>query len=257
MNESCLTPKKDKPQFFYTAEMIKQTDDLFFVTAEEKERLSNPSSGGGVGPVGPQGPKGDKGDKGDPGEQGPQGEPGRDGRDGVDGKVGPQGEQGPQGPKGEPGKDGAQGPKGDKGEKGEQGPPGPQGPPGVGGGVGIIRYAPEGANNDCFVTATGEGVTFSKSGQNATFTVPEGVMLTSVQVKFTAQEMTSTACNINYGMGGSYDDLYMPIFQVCTLNDGSKPYSKAAAGNLTTSPSTIQLSGLTASQPTMIKLIFA
>lgn len=304
MNESSLTPKK--PKYFYTTDMIKESENFLFMTPEEKEKLSNSSENGGIaGPQGPQGEKGEKGDKGDPGETGPQGPAGpkgpqgEPGRDGVNGKDGAQGIQGPKGDKGDTG---LQGPKGDAGQKGEKGdkgadgreielqkssthiewrysgqdsgwnqliaiselvgPQGPAGPAGSGSGsssgsgTSLLRYKPSGSNNDCVVTATGEGVTFVKSGTTIKFTVPEGVMITSAQIYFTADELVGTSCTIDYGMGKSYDDLYMPMFQVCTLNDGSKPYSKAAAANLTTGPSTLQITGLTSSQPTMIKLIF-
>lgn len=281
MNESCLTPPKKELKYFYTTEMIKETENCLFMTAEEKEKLSNSSDNGGI--AGPQGPQGEKGEKGDPGEQGPQGLPGKDGRDGA---TGPKGEPGEKGEKGEPGQDGAKGANGREIEltktsthikwryagQGEGigwkelipiselvGPQGPQGPAGSGSGgsgTGLVRYKPQGSNDDCIITATGEGVTFSKTGMDAKFVVPQGVMITSAQIKFSADEMVGSACKINYGMGESYDDLYMPIFQVSTLNDGNKPYSKAAAGNLTTSPSTIQISGLIANQPTMIKLLF-
>ena len=263
MNESCLIPQKKELKFFYTTEMIKETGDCLFMTAEEKEKLNNSSDN--VGIPGEQGPKGEKGD---PGEQGPQGLPGKDGA---------------TGPKGEPGKDGANGADGreieltktsthikwryagqDEGIGWEElipiselvGPQGPAGSSSGDSGAGLVRYKPQGSNDDCIITATGEGVTFSKTGMDAKFIVPKGVMITSAQIKFSADEMVGSACNINYGMGESYDDLYMPIFQVATLNDENKPYSKAAEGNLTTSPSTIQISGLVASQPTMIKLLF-
>lgn len=315
MNESSLTPKK--PKYFYTTDMIKESENFLFMTPEEKQKLSSSENGGIAGPQGPQGPqgeKGEKGDKGDPGEkgetgaqglqgpagpQGPQGEPGRDGvngKDGAQGPVGPTGPQGLQGPKGDKGETGAKGDKGENGSDGREielkkssthiewrysgqsgetgwnqlvalselvGPQGPAGPAGSGSGggssttsAGLLRYKPSGSNNDCIITATGEGVTFVKSGTTVKFTVPEGVMITSAQVFFKADEMTSTSCSIDYGMGSSYDDLFMPIFQVSTLNDGSKPYSKAAAANLTTSPSTIQITGLSSNQPTMIKLLF-
>lgn len=170
MNERILTPPKKELKFFYTTEMIKETENCFFMTAEEKGKVSNSSDNGGF--------------------------------------------------------------------------------------TRLVRYKPQGSNDDCIITATGEGVTFSKTGMDVKFVVPKGVMITSAQIKFSADEMVGPACKINYGMGESYDDLYMPIFQVATLNDGNKPYSKAAAGNLTTGPSTIQISGLIAGQPTMIKLLF-
>lgn len=270
MNESCLTVPKKEPKYFYTTEMIKETENCLFMTAEEKEKLSNSSENGGI--AGPQGPQGEKGEKGEPGEQGLQGLPGKDGRDGQDGAAGP---------KGEPGKDGANGREIEltktsthikwryAGQSEGVGWKeliaiselvGPQGPAGSGSGggtgAGLVRYRPEGSNNDCIITATGEGVTFSKTGMDAKFVVPDGVMITSAQIFFSADEMVSSACKIDYGMGKSYDDLYMPIYQACVLNEGSKPYPKAIAANLTTSPSTIQISGLTATQPTMIKLLF-
>lgn len=289
MTEKNLT-HQEKPKYFYTTEMIKPTENCMFITAEEKQKLQNSAEGGGIagpqgpqGEPGPQGPKGDKGDKGDPGEKGDTGLQGPKGEDGRDGKDGAQGLQGPKGDTGAKGADGREIElkksathiewrySGEAGDSGWNqliaiselvGPQGPQGPAGSGSGggsvasTGLVRYKPSGSNDDCIITATGEGVTFVKSGTSVKFTVPEGVMITSAQVFFKAEEMTSTSCSIDHGMGKSYDDLYMPIFQACTLNDGSKPYSKAAAANLTTGPSTIQITGLTSNQPTMIKLLF-
>lgn len=281
MNENSLTPK-EKPKYFYTTDMIKESENFLFMTPEEKEKLNNASDGGGIaGPQGPQGepgPQGEKGEKGDPGEKGEKGDPG---------EKGEKGDPGVQGIQGAPGKDGTNGTNGTDGREIELtktsthikwryagqgdgigwkelvaisdlvGPQGPAGPAGSGeGGSSLVRYKPSGSNNDCFVTATGTGITVSKSGTDVKFTVPDGVMMTSAQVFFSAEEMTSTSCKIDFGMGESYDDLYMPIFQVATLNEGSKPYSKAAACNLTSGASVAQISGLTSSQPTMIKLIF-
>lgn len=259
MNESCLTTPKKELKFFYTTEMIKETENCLFMTAEEKEKLKNSSENGGIaGPTGPQGP---------------QGVPGKDGKDGA---VGPKGEPGEKGEKGEAGIDGREieltktsthiqwryaGQNEGEGWKelvAISDLVGPQGPAGSGSGSsnGLVRYKPQGSKNDCIITATGEGVTFSKTGTNVKFVVPDGVMITSAQIFFSAEEMVGSSCKIDYGMGKSYDDLYMPMYQVCILNEGSKPYPKSIAGNLTTSPSTIQLSGLTAAQPTMVKLLF-
>ena len=273
MNESCLTPKKqDTPKFFYTTEMIKETENCFFMTAEEKQKLSNSVDGGGIaGPQGPQGEQGPVGPQGPKGDQGEPGLPGRDGRDGVDGAVGPKGEQGP---KGEPGRDGAQGPQGIQGEqgpmgpqgpkgekgdvgpqgpKGEKGDVGPMGPPGIGGG-GAVRYVPEGANGDCFVYATGEGITFSKSGNKANFTVPEGVYLCSAQIGFSREEITGTSCQIDFGMGTDYNDIFIPTYQVWLNNPGGRTYRSSVAGNMNTSHSTLELTGLASGQPICVKV---
>lgn len=282
MNESCLTSDKKELKYFYTTEMIKETENCFFMTAEEKEKLSNSSDNGGIaGPQGPQGPQGEKGDKGDPGEQGPQGEPGQDGRDGKDGAIGP------QGPKGETGEAGVDGREVEltktsthikwryagqsenvgwkelialedlKGEKGDVGPQGPQGIPGSGsgGGSNIVRYSPEGSNNTCFVLATGTGITFSKTNEKAKLIVPEGVQVLSAQVLFEANEIVSNGVEIDCGMSATYDDFQIPTVQVVVNNDGGRAVFKGAAFNFNVNPTTVQVTGLQ-NMPYWVKVQF-
>lgn len=226
MNKNYSTSEKMKPKYFYTTDMIKETENCYFMTAEEKQKLSNASDGGGIaGPVGPQGPQG---------EQGP---------------VGP---QGPQGEQGLPGRDGAQGPKGEKGDKGDKGDVGPQGPQGPAGSS-MTRYAPSGSNNDCFVTASGQGITLEKSGSHAKFVVPEGVVVSNIQVRFTKEEISSTKCSIDFGLGNDYDDIIIPTFQVLVDNAGSRAY-KVCQANMNTNHSTLEITGLSTGQPVWVKV---
>lgn len=271
MTEKNLTPQ-EKPKYFYTTEMIKPTENCMFITAEEKQKLQNSSENGGIagpqGPQGEQGPKGEKGDKGDPGEKGEKGDTGL------------------QGPQGAPGKNGANGTDGReieltknsthirwkytsesiwtdlialselKGEKGDVGPQGPAGSgSGSGGGTSIYRYSPAGSDNTCFVIATGEGITFSKTAEKAKLTVPEDVQILSVQVLFQAEEIVSNSVSIDYGMSKDYSDFQIPIAQVLVNNDGGRAVFKGATFNFNTSASTIQVTGLQ-SMPYWVKLQF-
>lgn len=214
MNKNYSTSEKMKPKYFYTTDMIKETENCYFMTAEEKQKLSNASDGGGI--AGPQGPVGPQGPKGDPGVAGPQG------------------------PKGE---------KGDKGDKGDVGPQGPQGPAGSS----MTRYAPSGSNNDCFVTASGQGITLEKSGSHAKFVVPEGVVVSNIQVRFTKEEISSTKCSIDFGLGNDYDDIIIPTFQVLVDNAGSRAY-KVCQANMNTNHSTLEITGLSTGQPVWVKV---
>lgn len=217
MNKNYSTSEKMKPKYFYTTDMIKETENCYFMTAEEKQKLSNASDGGGI--AGPQGP---------------------------------QGEQGPVGPQGDPGVAGPQGPKGEKGDKGDKGDVGPQGPQGPAGSS-MTRYAPSGSNNDCFVTASGQGITLEKSGSHAKFVVPEGVVVSNIQVRFTKEEISSTKCSIDFGLGNDYDDIIIPTFQVLVDNAGSRAY-KVCQANMNTNHSTLEITGLSTGQPVWVKV---
>lgn len=274
MNESYLTPKKDKPKYFYTADMIKDGENHFFMTAEEKEKLNNSSTNGGIaGPQGPQGPQGPKGEKGEPGLPG------------APGLQGEKGETGEQGPKGENGLDGVDGREIELTKtsthirwryagqsegvgwkdliaiedlRGEQGPQGPQGVPGVStgdGGSSAVRYAPEGANNNCWVIATGLGVQLQKTNGKAKLIVPQDVQVLSAQILFEASDIVDYSVSIDYGMGSTYEDILIPTMQVTTNNDGSRAVFKGAAYNFNTSASTVEVTGLQ-NMPYWIKLQF-
>lgn len=222
---------------------------------------------------GPKGDKGDPGIQGERGAQGPKGEQGLKGADGIQGAKGDKGEKGDafiysdftpeqltalKGEKGDKGDPGLKGDKGDKGEKGDQGPQGPPGTGGSGGGTSIFRYEPAGTtDHNCYVCATGEGVTLNKVGENATFTVPEGVMITSIMIRFEMADITSAKCKIKYGMGTDYySNYFLPNFQVWIDNDGGRAYRPAVAGNMNTAPDTLELTGMANGQRSWVKLQF-
>lgn len=273
MTEENLTLNK-KPKYFYTTEMIKETENCLFMTQEEKQRLQDASGGGIAGPQGEPGPKGDpgeKGEKGDPGEKGEKGDPGQNGAPGKDGTNGTNGTDGREIELTKTsthikwryaGQDVGIGwkeliaiseLKGEKGDKGDQGVPGTSGSGGVS--SSIVRYSPEGSDNTCFVIATGTGITFSKVAEKATLTVPEGVQILSVQVLFKAEDIVSNSVAIDYGLKGTYADFQIPTAQVVVDNEGGRAVFKGAAFNFNTSPSTVQVTGLQ-NMPYWVKLQF-
>lgn len=124
----------------------------------------------------------------------------------------------------------------------------------------VKRYKADSAG-DCFVMATGEGVTFEKSGSDAIITVPEEVTLISAQVRFTSDEIgTGAKCSIKYGDSFNYDDnMCMPSFMVLMNNPGSRAYRCAPfpAGNLNLdNGNKLELTNLPVNQPIMVKLTF-
>lgn len=136
------------------------------------------NQGPGIGSQGWQGPQG-AGAQGLQGVQGAQGL-GYQGPVGVQGSTGSQGPQGWQG-SGTQGAMGYQGWVGAVGNQGNQGQQGIQGPT-VGGG--ITRYqAHSAAGEEIWVLATAAGISYSRSGNTGTFTIPVGVKLFSVRMR--------------------------------------------------------------------------
>ena len=125
---------------------------------------------------------------------------------------------------------------------------------------GLKRYKAD-ENGDCYVVASGEGITFSKSGSNAELQIPEGVLLISTQIRFTADEIgTGAKCSIKYGSDFNYsDNMCMPTYMVLMNNPGSRAYRCAPfpAGNLNSdNGNKLELTGLPTNQPIMVKLMF-
>lgn len=124
----------------------------------------------------------------------------------------------------------------------------------------LKRYKAD-ENGDCYVIATGDGVTFEKTGSNAVLTVPEEVTLISAQVRFAGDEIgAASKCTIKYGSGFNYDDnMCMPSYMVLMNNPGSRAYRCAPipAGNLNMdNGNKLELTNLPANQPIMVKLTF-
>lgn len=134
----------------------------------------------------------------------------------------------------------------------------PQGP--VTSVTNVKRYKAD-DSGDCYVIASNDGVTFSKSGCNAEIHVPEGVVLLSAQIKFTGDEIgTGSKCTIKYGTEYNYDDnMCMPSYMVLMNNPGSRAYRCAPipVGNLNLDDGNkLELTNLPSSQPIMVKLTF-
>lgn len=122
------------------------------------------------------------------------------------------------------------------------------------------RYKAD-SNGDCYVVATGSGVTFTKEGINATITVPQGVELLSAQVRFSSAEIaTNGKCKITYGSSYNYtDNLCIPAYSVMNDVDKSRAYNIApvTAANLNSDDgNSIEFTGLKANIGIVVKLTF-
>ena len=137
---------------------------------------------------------------------------------------------------------------------------GPQGPAGSGGGSGsggttIMRYAPAGGEDYAYVTADGPGCSITKNGTLAELTVPEGVQVFALQVKFTGAEVgTGAKVQIKHGMGTSYDDFVLPNYIVLNDIPGNRAYKHAATANMNGGYDQIEITGLGANQPACVNL---
>lgn len=240
---------------------------------------------GEQGPMGPKGETGERGLQGEVGPMGPAGPKGQDGAKGDKGEKGDSftyedftPEQlatlvGPQGPAGERGPQGENGTNGSNGKEIELQKSsthvqwrykdetwtnlialseitGPQGPAGVGGGSGsggstITRYVPTGGDGYAFVVADGPGCSITKEGTLATLTVPEGVQVFSLQVRFLGAEIgTGAKCQIKHGMGTSWDDFVLPHVQVVNDINGNRAMKTTVGSNFNVSPDQIEITGM-------------
>ena len=198
----------------------------------------------------------------------------------VDQNNGVAGPQGPQGPQGEKGDTGEQGPAGLDGKSVElQKSPthiqwrqegdsswtnlvaltditGPQGPAGTSsGGSSITRYVPTGGTGFAYVTADGPGVSISKKGSLATLTVPPGVQVFGVQVRFLAQEIGAEGkCQIKHGMGTSYDDFVLPHVQVVNDINGNRAMKITVGANFNVTHDQIEVTGMQTNTDSWVSL---
>lgn len=213
-----------------------------------------------------KGPKGDRGEVGPQGETGPKGEPG---------EQGPQGPAGETGPKGDKGLTGAQGQRGADGRDIElqkssthiqwkytteassawrdlvaladiTGPSG-------GGIEGVIpvkdkfmrRYVPAGGEGRAFVVADGEGVNITINGVDAELSVPEGVLVSSVQIKFNGVDIGGTGkCRIKHNMCKGLDDFLLPHIQCVNFVEGNMAMKTTVGANFNVTPDTIEITGM-------------
>lgn len=123
----------------------------------------------------------------------------------------------------------------------------------------VQRYVPQGANNgDCYVVATKPGVTFSKEGNYATLTVPSGVELLSVQVRFAGSEIAATGkCTIKYGDSYNFDNnLCIPTFNVINDLSPNRAYKMGQPATIGNHPNEIEFTNMNANQGVVIKLSF-
>lgn len=248
-------------------------------TSEQLEALKGDRGEQGIpGEVGPQGPKGDTGETG---PQGPAGERG---------EQGPQGLQGERGLQGETGLKGADGRDVELQKSsthiqwkyttedslawrnlialseitGPAGPQGPQGPAGSGDSVGgsvpteskqIRRYQLPGLGVDGWVVADGDGVNATKSGTLTTVTCPEGVQIFALQIRYAGSEIgTAGRCEIQHGMGSSYDDFVLPHVQVMNDVNNSRALRTTVGANFNVTHDQIQITGMASNQNAWVSL---
>lgn len=231
------------------------------------------------------GPQGDIGPKGEQGSIGLKGLDGTNGKDftydmftpqQLESLTGPQGEKGLKGDVGEqglPGKDGINGANGKEVEL-QKSSTHVQwkykndetwtnlialseitGPQGSGGGSSITRYVPEGGEGFSYVTADGPGISITKEGTYAILTVPEGVQVFGLQVRFTGAEIAAGGkCQIKHGMGTSYDDFVLPHVQVMNDVNNSRALKTTVGANFNVSPDQIEITGMSTNQNAWVNL---
>ena len=229
-------------------------------TPEQLEGLRGPQ-----GEVGPQGPQGLQGEKGETGEQGPKGD---------------------QGEKGDRGLTGAQGQRGADGRDIElrktsthiQWKYTPEastawrdlvalseitGPAGSGGIDGVIpikekyfyRYVPEGGEGRAYVVADGPGVNITINGVDAALSVPEGVQVSSVQIKFYGKDVGSTGkCRIKHSMCTDLNDFLLPHIQCVNFIEGNMAMKTTVGANFNVGPDTIELTGMQTNTDAVVNL---
>ena len=85
-----------------------------------------------------------------------------------------------------------------------------------GGGSSLSTYTASATSGDeCVVTATGAGISYARSGDIGTFTIPVGVTLLSFMIRVPGAAITGSKFVINHGQGSSIQALgFPPILQV-------------------------------------------
>jgi len=112
--------------------------------------------------------------------------------------------------------------------------------PSGGGGGGLVRYqAGLTAGDECWVLATGSGITYSRTGNEGVLLVPAGVQVASLKLRINRVETVSGAFVVDFGnvggTGGNTNetDCYFPSCQVfredATTNRVSAPLAASYA----------------------------
>lgn len=223
-----------------------------------------------------------KGPKGDAGEAGPKGEKGEPGEQGPVGEAGP---VGPQGPQGDRGLTGAQGQRGADGRDVElqkssthiqwkytaestsawrdlvalKDITGPSG--GIEGVIPVQekyfrRYQPAGGEGRAWVVADGEGVNIKIDGVDVELTVPEGVLVSSLQIKFLGTDVGITGkCRINHNLCKDYQtDFLLPHVQCVNHIVGNMAMKTSVGANFNKGPSTIEITGMQQNTDAIVNL---
>ena len=105
-----------------------------------------------------------------------------------------------------------------------------------------------------FVLATGYGVELIKNANSCGFNIPTGVEIVSASIHFDSSEIgTNTNCFISLP-NVSYDDLYIPQFQVLADVENSRAYKTGIAGNLNASANILELTALKEFQSIWVRI---
>ena len=107
------------------------------------------------------------------------------------------------------------------------------------------RYVPAGGEGRAFVVADGEGVNITINGVDAELSVPEGVLVSSVQIKFNGVDIGGTGkCRIKHNMCKGLDDFLLPHIQCVNFVEGNMAMKTTVGANFNVTPDTIEITGM-------------
>lgn len=105
-----------------------------------------------------------------------------------------------------------------------------------------------------FIQATGLGVELNKANNTCSFNVPNSVNIISASIYFTAIEISNNTNCFIYLPNTSYDDLYVPKFQVLADVENSRAYKTGIAGNFNTAYNVLELTALKEFQAIWVRI---
>lgn len=118
------------------------------------------------------------------------------------------------------------------------------------------RYQPAGGEGRAWVVADGEGVNIKMNGVDVELTVPEGVLVSSLQIKFLGTEVGITGkCRINHNLCKDYEtDFLLPHIQCVNHIIGNMAMKTTVGANFNISPSTIEITGMQQNTDAIVNL---
>lgn len=117
------------------------------------------------------------------------------------------------------------------------------------------RYVPAGGEGRAFVVADGEGVSITIDGVDATLSVPDGVQVSSVQIKFNGVDVGGTGkCRIKHNMCKDLDDFLLPHIQCVNFIEGNMAMKTTVGANFNVGPDTIEITGMQQNVDSVVNL---